>query len=106
MLAFPIPTSHEEQPGDVWMPHPSTRLPLTPSAHAVNLKGLRGAAGVLLSPQYTLGLSTKPLNIFHLQPPGLKREGGVGSHHSLSAIGGEGIPVGLASNSPWQLLGV
>lgn len=28
-LAFPIPTSHEKQPGDVWMPHPSTRLPLT-----------------------------------------------------------------------------
>ena len=88
------------------MPHPSTRLPLAPSAHAVNLNGLHGAAGVLLSPQYTLGLSTKPLNIFHLQPPGLKREGVVGSHHSLSAIGGEGTPVGLASNSPWQLLGV
>ena len=50
MFALPTPTSHEKQPSEIWMPHRRTRLLLTASAHVVNLKGLPGVAGVLLSP--------------------------------------------------------
>lgn len=36
-----------------------------------------------------------------------ERQEGVGSHHSLPAMGvGGGTPVGLASNNLWQLPGV
>lgn len=50
MFALPTPLLMKSSLAEIWMPHRRTRLLLTASAHVVNLKGLPGVAGVLLSP--------------------------------------------------------